>query len=105
MARDVNNDDNDDNDRDIICSKYKRPQYADEFTVDLLPLNLNNFFARRLKLTALDYIKYNDKLDVNRRLKFCFQLRKLISKFNRLQREWRTVKLLAKEKNRYRPCL
>lgn len=51
MARDVNNGDNDDNDRDIICSKYKRPQYADEFTIDFLPFNLNNwrnFFARWL---------------------------------------------------------
>lgn len=56
MVRDVNNDDNDDNDRDIICSKYKRPQYADEFTVDFLPFNLNNwcnFFARWLYIQSV----------------------------------------------------
>jgi len=49
MARDV---DNDDNDRGIICSKYKRPQYADEF-VDFLPFTLNNeliFFTRSTRL-------------------------------------------------------
>lgn len=51
MGRDVNNDDNDDNDRDIICSKYKRPQYAEEFIIDFLLFNLNNggnFFVQWL---------------------------------------------------------